>query len=55
MNATCTNVVGSYTCTCNDGYTGPGVNDTCKGKIGESHYCLYVKKTNILPISRLNV
>jgi len=27
--ATCTNTVGSYTCTCNAGYTGDG--STCTG------------------------
>ena len=28
--ATCTNSVGSFTCTCNDGYSGDGTN--CTGK-----------------------
>ena len=29
-NAMCTNTVGSFTCTCNQGYTGNGT--TCEGK-----------------------
>ena len=29
-NANCTNTVGSYTCSCNLGYTGDGVNCTSK-------------------------
>ena len=29
-NATCTNTSGSYTCVCNEGYTGDGM--TCTGK-----------------------
>ena len=31
VNATCTNTVGSYNCTCKNGYKGDGVN--CSGKI----------------------
>ena len=27
-NATCTNVTGSFTCACNEGFTGDGVNCT---------------------------
>ena len=30
MNATCNNTVGSYECSCNEGYTGDGWN--CSGK-----------------------
>ena len=29
-DATCANTIGSFTCTCNEGYTGSGVN--CNGK-----------------------
>ena len=29
-NATCTNNIGSFTCECNEGYTGNGT-DTCDG------------------------
>ena len=29
-DATCANTVGSFTCTCNDGYSGDGI--TCTGK-----------------------
>ena len=35
-NATCNNTEGSYTCTCNTGYSGDGV--TCDGKL----YYLYI-------------
>ena len=34
-NAQCTNTEGSFTCSCNPGYTGDGV--TCTSKEGESH------------------
>ena len=32
-NAYCTNTTGSYTCTCNKGYTGEGHNGFCEGTI----------------------
>ena len=31
-NAACENTDGSYTCTCNDGYTGDGQMGNCAGK-----------------------
>ena len=31
MNAFCVNIEGSYTCMCNDGYSGDGHNGTCEG------------------------
>ena len=31
VNANCTNTNGSYSCTCNEGYSGKG--DSCQGKI----------------------
>ena len=34
-NANCTNTDGSYTCSCNPGYTGDGVTCTSKLKNGE--------------------
>ena len=43
-DATCTNTEGSYTCTCNDGYTGDGTSCTGEGsfharvKAKRSHY-----------------
>lgn len=30
LNANCTNTIGSYTCSCNSGFTGDGTN--CSGK-----------------------
>ena len=38
-SATCVNTVGSYTCTCNEGYSGDGL--TCDGKKHFSQF-LYV-------------
>ena len=31
VNAMCSNTIGSYTCACNEGYTGEGSNGTCEG------------------------
>ena len=38
-NATCSNTAGSYTCTCNSGYSGDGV--TCDGKVFFLYFYLY--------------
>ena len=34
-NAACTNTLGSFTCTCNPGYTGDGVS--CRGNNSNAH------------------
>ena len=31
QNATCVNLIGSYNCTCNEGFIGDGIN--CNGKL----------------------
>ena len=31
MNAYCNNTIGSYNCTCNEGYSGEGSSGTCEG------------------------
>ena len=36
VHANCTNVLGSYLCTCNTGYTGNGFN--CSGMISHTAY-----------------
>ena len=33
--AVCTNTIGSYVCTCNEGYTGDGIS--CAGKSAQFH------------------
>ena len=47
-NATCTNTLGGFTCTCNQGYTGDGV--TCMGK-----YIPYSRAPPIDTFSAYNV
>ena len=44
MNASCTNTNGSYSCTCNEGFTGNGVN--CTGKKGILKICNEELKKN---------
>ena len=46
-NATCTNTLGSYTCTCNEGYSGDGMN--CTGKYKHNYECksLFIFKSCI--------
>ena len=41
-NASCTNTIGSYTCTCKEGYTGEGGVGACDGmRIHEDYICVY--------------
>ena len=44
-NAACSNSDGSFTCTCNDGFTGDG--STCTGEIIQDHqfFCFVVMIT----------
>ena len=39
-NATCMNIVGSYTCTCDYGYTGDGFD--CTSKTHSLHTCMHI-------------
>ena len=45
-NATCNNTEGSYTCECNDGFTGDGF--TCDGMVMYIHFVQCFTKKGIL-------
>ena len=39
INATCTNTIGSFKCTCNTGFEGDGVNCTSKYGLEDVSFC----------------
>ena len=39
VNATCTDIIGHYECTCNSGFEGDGINCTSKDVFQRDHHC----------------
>ena len=52
VNATCTDTIGSYECTCNSGFEGNGVNCASKDKFQRNHHT--VKLTFIHSVANEN-
>ena len=47
-NATCTDTEGSYTCVCDEGFTGDGYNCSGRWRLMSSRFCMEIKKYEII-------